>query len=175
MRWLLSDHPSLSLREGLGSTAKTVSAGGALEGEQGTPMSGKDAAMRELFRGVAFSLYSQVALIDAEDKDSYPQWKTGEEPVVFGPKGVAVPVMGDEQIEMVVCTDSVKGGFLEWASGEIEVGAQGLLVGNIPAATVFSVPWPAGLLAVTVYVNAPNREATKVIFMLQELSRRAES
>jgi RHS repeat-associated protein len=33
-RWILSVHPSLSLRAGLGSTAKTVSAGGATEGEQ---------------------------------------------------------------------------------------------------------------------------------------------
>jgi hypothetical protein len=35
--------------------------------------------MEEKFRGKFLALYSQIALIDAEAPDAYPEWATGEE------------------------------------------------------------------------------------------------
>ena len=115
-------------------------------------------------------MHSQVALIDAE-ADSYPQWETGEEPAVFGAHGVAVTTANDEDVEIIVCAGDKLTGYLECARGEIEVGHQGVLVGGILTEhDTFAVSWPPGPVAITIYVDAPRREARTIVFVLQEPS-----
>lgn len=53
-----------------------------------------------LFGGVITAAYAQLGLYDAEDADSYPRWETGEEPILFGPKGVAVSVQLDAEVSV---------------------------------------------------------------------------
>jgi hypothetical protein len=58
-----------------------------------------------LYTGSVYALYAQVALFDAEGGDSYPEWETGTEDAVFGPRGIAVATAGDTEIEIVVRND----------------------------------------------------------------------
>ncbi len=109
--------------------------------------------MRKIFEGEFFTLYSQVALFDAEDHDSYPQWETGEENSVFGPKGVVVATQGDIKVDVAVYNGLGNPGGSLCSSGEILVGEKGLIVGNEVAADTVKLNWPSGKTTVTVYVD----------------------
>ena len=78
--------------------------------------------MAKLFNGKIFSLYSQVALIDNEVLNSYPEWQTGEESVVYGPYGIAVATKGDFLINVIVSTEIVIGCHQHLVDVEIIVG-----------------------------------------------------
>jgi hypothetical protein len=152
-----------SLAEKTATTAQVAAVGD--EAEQGA---GRGAVIMGeiLYKGKALALYGQVALIDAEDTDAYPEWITGAEIAVFGPKGVAVSVLGDAQVEILVYkgTTEIKG--VLYKSGEIAIGGSGLIVGNEIAGTAERIPWPNGIARVQVYANGPKNKATQVIFVL---------
>jgi hypothetical protein len=123
-----------------------------------------------LFSGKVFSLYSQVALFDAEIKDSYPQWKAGDELVVFGSHGVAVVTAGDQQVDVLVCKGKIDSRHALCISGEIFVGNQGVLVGNVPASAVTNIPIVSGKYSVVVYTDGIGPQTKHVYFLVNRLS-----
>jgi hypothetical protein len=122
-----------------------------------------------LYSGKTFSLYSQIGLCDFEAKDSYPQWKTGDELVVFGLHGVAVATASDEQIEVIVCKGKVETQYSLCVSGEILLGKKGILVGNIAAATVANLLLPRGRYSVVIYTDRIGSETKQVHFCVNLL------
>jgi hypothetical protein len=130
--------------------------------------------MEELYKGKHSVQYSQVALFDAEDTNSYPQFETGEEAVIFGSKGVAVATANDTDVEIAVLKgeahESDIVGFFLLLSGEMQIGNQGLIVGNEITADTAEVAYPAGKASVSVYANAEaSTEITGVLFILNRL------
>ncbi len=126
--------------------------------------------MQEIYKGKHLVQYSQVALFDAEDVDSYPQFETGEEPAILGDKGVAVATVNDTDVEITVYKGTAESGLVHILSGEIQVGNEGLIVGNETTADTAQVSYPPGKTSVSVYVNSqkPN-EVTTVVFTLNSL------
>lgn len=122
--------------------------------------------MNEIFRGSFLSLYAQIALFDAEDPDSYPQWETGEERIVFGKKGVAVATAGDVNVEVVVYNG--KGGFTEepTISQQIHIGNKGVFVGNVPSSDINKVALASGNHTISVYTDRESDAVTKVVFCI---------
>jgi len=119
-----------------------------------------------IFTGKILALYGQISLIDAEDVNSYPQWETGEEIAIIGPKGVAVSTLIDHQIEVLIFTDQKNADGILYFSGSFYIGNCGLLIGNEAAGIQERIPWPKGVVEVKIYGNAPKGEATKVTFVL---------
>ncbi len=109
--------------------------------------------MQQILEGKFFALYSQIALIDAEDPDAYPEWKTGEENAVLGPKGVVIATQGDIKVDVIVYRGLGNPGGTLCSSGKILVGGQGLIVGNEVAADTARLEWPSGKTAIMVYVD----------------------
>jgi hypothetical protein len=124
-----------------------------------------------LFSGGITAAYAQLGLYDAEDADSYPQWETGEEPILFGPKGVAVSVQLDAEVSVEVHTARPIRNRHLIGSGAIEIGADGLVVGNEVAGSYEELDFPPGRILVKVYGNsAADQEITSVDFLLTRAS-----
>jgi hypothetical protein len=122
-----------------------------------------------------YALYGQVALFDAQTSDAYPQWRTGIEAAAIGPYGIAVATAGDVDVEVIVydLQDEDAGSAREIGSsrisGIIEVGNQGLLVGNVPASDLFEIEWPEGRTSVEAQIEGPPGQAIRVLFFLSHL------
>ena len=123
--------------------------------------------MDEILRGKFFSLYSQIALVDVETPDAYPEWITGDEIAAIGPNGVAIPTLGDTFIDVIIYKGRGDVDGIEYASGFIEVGNQGLLVGNIAASSYTTFAWPSGKTAFKVYADKPKNSAKSLFFVLE--------
>jgi len=124
-----------------------------------------------VYQGNVLALYYQVAMLDARAKESYPEWKTGEESVIFGLHGVAVATAGDQEIEVLVCRGKGNPEHVLCVSGEIIVSSdQGIIVGNVPAANTTSISLQRGIYSVTVYTNGIRTEATRVYFFIEFLT-----
>jgi hypothetical protein len=128
--------------------------------------------MQEIYKGRHSVQYSQVALFDAEDSNSYPIFETGEEAAILGAKGVAVATANDTEIDIVVYqgkTESAPSRF-HILSGEIQVGKQSLIVGNETTADTAQISYPSGKTTVSVYVDSQSpSEVTSVVFVLDSL------
>jgi hypothetical protein len=122
-----------------------------------------------LVHGKAFALYAQVALFDPADWESYPVWEAGAEGAFFSPGGVVVAAMPDAHVDVEVYAWSAPTCQSAIASGTIRVGHDGLLVGNVVAATTFRVPWPAGHSRVDVYITPDDSHPARVTFVLTAL------
>jgi len=125
--------------------------------------------MEEITRGTFLALYSQIALVDAESPDAYPEWVTGDEIAIMNSKGVAVSALGDTLVDVVVYEGEEGTEGTEYLSGIIQVGNKGLLVGNEAAGNFSTFAWPPGRTMVRVYANGPKDNATRVTFVLQHL------
>jgi hypothetical protein len=129
--------------------------------------------MKVIYQGKSLAHYNQIALIDEEDKDSYPQWETSIEPAVFGPKGIAVGTVPDAWIEITIsqrsCQEEKPACPIHVGSAVIEVGSKGLLVGNILSATFEVIPWNSGKTRVEVYTNGLENTATQVDFVVEPI------
>jgi hypothetical protein len=125
--------------------------------------------MKELYRGKAYAIYGQVALFDAEDTNSYPQWPNEDVSLVFGSKGVAVAAFIDHTIEIFIYQDAMPLKVFYYGSGEIEIGYSGIVVGNVVANTIKNLDWPSGKTKVDVYANSPKDNATQIFFVLSKL------
>ncbi len=120
-----------------------------------------------LFSGEITAAYAQLGLYDAEDTDSYPQWETGEERILFGAKGVAVSAQLDAEISVEVHTVRPVRNQHLIGSGFIEIGAAGLIVGNEVAGTYEEIDFPAGRVRVEVYGNSTtDQEIISVDFLV---------
>lgn len=120
--------------------------------------------MTELYRASHYALYAQVAIWDAEETDSYPD-DIADAPVTFGARGVVVATAPDVDVELVIFRDEEPEGS-PVGTGSIRVGGAGLDVGNLVAADVGHLDWPAGELRMRVYTDAPPDEASlvKILF-----------
>lgn len=117
-------------------------------------------------------MYSQIALLDAESDESYPEWQTGEENVVFGSKGIAVATKGDIKVDVAVFKGQLDFDIEPLTlliSHRIQIGNEGILVGNIVAADVLKLDWPEGDIIVSVYANGVREQVTRVVFVLDEI------
>lgn len=120
-----------------------------------------------LYEGSIFSTHAQVGLYDVQYafEGSYPEFETGEEEVVFGPRGVVVATAPDVDLAIAVYMREARCPDLKLiASGKIDVGDKGLAVGNVSVDHNF--PWPEGVTSVSIYANAAIREASKIVFLL---------
>ncbi len=124
-----------------------------------------------LFNGKIYTQYFQVALFDAEVKDSYPQWKTGEETVVFGSRGVAVATANDTDVNVVVKRGKANPDYKLCVSGEILVGSKGIIVGNEVASSISLIPLQSGDYSIVIYTNGLGPDTNQVYFCINRLSK----
>ena len=122
-----------------------------------------------LFHGKINSSYFQVALLDNENKEAYPQWKTGDETIVFGSHGVVVVTANDQLIDVTVKTNKNDLEYALCVSGEIMVGNKGILVGNITSANTTIIKTQPGKYSVTVYTDKYGPETRQVVFCVNRL------
>jgi hypothetical protein len=102
-------------------------------------------------------------------KDSYPQWKNGEELFVFGPRGVVVATATDQLIEVSVCKGIRSVEHVLCASGEILIGDKGLIVGNVASENSIPGIGDSGHYAVLIYTNGISDSVTKVNFFVEHM------
>ena len=127
--------------------------------------------MEELYRGKHLPVHAQVMLVDAEDPQRWPEWKTGEEEVLFGPTGIIVataPSIGHTYIDIIVSRGNTQAVALPGVSGQIRVGREGLLAGA-EVADVVHLAWPPGPTFVSVHVNGSRDQITQVHFVLESI------
>jgi hypothetical protein len=112
--------------------------------------------------------YAQIALIDPDEPDSYPQWSTGQESVVFGEFGVAVATRPDEEgnVAIEVWTGEVPrtSGLRLLAQGSIRASAGHLAVGSVAGADLRVVSVQAGMHRVEVHVRGSASGPDLVVF-----------
>ncbi len=123
-----------------------------------------------LSRLKVLALYSQVALFDAKTEDTYPQWRTGDEAVVFGRHGVVVSVANDQEVQLFVCRGKGVPESKMCVSGEIEVPSGSIAVGNVPAAQVAYLPVQSGRYSVAIYTDGIGGETNKVYFFVEYIT-----
>jgi hypothetical protein len=115
--------------------------------------------------------YAQVALFDPENPDSYPDWGTGDEAMVFGPSGVAVGTRPDltGSVRIEVWTDKHEPSAPMRLAGEgvLRVSANQLTVGSVTGADLRTVPIPAVECHVSVYLHDSEDGPDAVVFVLQ--------
>ncbi len=122
-----------------------------------------------LYDGTIFPFYAQLALLDVESmaEGNYPQFQTGYENVLFGPKGVVVATMPDTDVAVTIYGHKVPMPEMVLVGrGEIEVGDEGLVLGT-PVSQDDYFPWDPGFTTVSVYANAVRENATRVVFVLE--------
>lgn len=120
-----------------------------------------------LYEGRISASYFQVALFDAHVKGSYPEWKTGKERIVVGPRGIVVALETDAEVEVVACRGVGEPEAFELCvSAEIVVGDSGVLIGNVPSGNTKHLDWPPGNAVVVVYTSTTSPATSKVYFFL---------
>ena len=122
--------------------------------------------MTKLLDTKIYVQYSQLAILDAEDKSSYPQWETGEELIVFGEKGIIVATENDTKVNTIVSSNFPKTNGNLLGSGIIQVGRKGMLVGNVVTNDLHSIECLSGKTRITIYVDNPGK-AQIVEFVIQ--------
>ncbi len=125
--------------------------------------------MELLYRGKHYPSRAQVALFDAQDPNAWPPLAAGAQAAI-GPKGITIstiPPDHDTEVEIVVYRADVapRDGVL-CATGIIEVGASGLLIGTEPDVDVSVVRWPKGVVPVAAYVDAASAAIPRITFVL---------
>lgn len=122
--------------------------------------------MEEILKEKFLAHYFQVGLVDAEGPDAYPQWETGEEDAILGPRGVVVSTPSDGYIETIVLKGEGGLDSAELISGVIEVGNAGLFVGNETSASFKIIPWPPGKTSLKAYRIKLENNDVQVVFVL---------
>lgn len=124
-----------------------------------------------LFEVKVYSLHSQVGLFDADAKDAYPQWKTGNENIVFGPRGAVVATATDQSIEVFVCQGKGSPEHVLCVSGEILLGDHGFIIGNVASEHVIQGIGQSGRNAIVIYTNGIGTTVTKIHFFVEYLKQ----
>jgi len=123
--------------------------------------------MGKLYSGTILSLYGQVGIWDVEDTTSYPQWVTGLENAVIGPKGIAIATKADTLVDITISTDTPPELPEPLLQGYLFVGSKGLQVGNVPAAQIVTLDIQRGQIHVSVYANGFREEVTEISIFLK--------
>lgn len=109
--------------------------------------------MSKILEKEIYVQYAQIALFDVEDRSSYPQWETGEESFVLGEKGIVVATQNDTRVKAIIYCGKEKANGCCIGSGTIQVGNQGLYIGNVVTNDLQEVEWPMGKAKIEIYVN----------------------
>lgn len=125
------------------------------------------ATMQEVYRGKIHIFYNQVALLDVEAIDGYPEWLGDpDQRLAWGARGVSVACASDKDVEVVIYKGVGSPGGFSPGAGRIEVGNLGLNI-NSPTGDTDLMEWPAGKTSVAVYTDSPEMEKIKrVVFVL---------
>jgi len=116
--------------------------------------------------------YGQVGIWDCEDKAAYPETE-GALPW-WGPKGLVVPACSDTKLPVYVFTkdhhpNPPPGTPNFLTSNHIEVGKEGLEIGNIMTASVDRIDWPPGRTFLTAcYSGEAPYFADRISFLLTQ-------
>jgi len=122
--------------------------------------------MPKIFESKVFALHYQVCLIDKEDHNPYPEWKTGEEQYVFGSKGIAVGLHVERNVTAAVYKDTYGGAKDKYLGNvQISIGEEGILVGNVEVAETHEIPIPKGEYNIDIYV-AETANSANVDFVI---------
>ena len=109
------------------------------------------------------------AISQRASPDAYPEWIIGDERAVFGNHGIAIATAEDTNIEVIIRTgeDVSDENLYPCISSMINIGQEGLLVGNIPSGNINKIPWKSGDISVKVFTSdiVPGN-VTKIIFLL---------
>lgn len=123
--------------------------------------------MEKIITCQAYSLYAQVELFDTESPD-FPEWETDSGVVSVTRNCLAVKVAGDVQVDIEVYKGNATSvaNMQKCFSGNINVGNDGLSVGNYIACDIAKIEWPSEKTLVSVYLDNLNN-AKKVFFVLE--------
>ncbi len=121
--------------------------------------------MPKLFNKDILVYNAQVSLMDMKAAD-YPQWETGEEKFVYSNAGVAVATETDREVRVIVSTDQPKNMYF-LGIANINVGIDGLLVGNELSGDAHHIQWDSGKTKVEVFVDSKDGFPEVVEFILK--------
>jgi len=121
--------------------------------------------MPKLFEKDILVHYAQVSLIDKKAAD-YPQWENGEEKFVYSDTGVAVATDTDREVRVIVSTDPLKNMYF-LGIANINVGIDGLLVGNELSGDAHQIQWRSGKTKVEIFVDNIDKFPEVVEFVLK--------
>jgi hypothetical protein len=128
---------------------------------------------------------AQVALLDATWQD-YPQWETGDEPVVFRAEsltdpdnppypGFAVATQpdtgpdGSRTVRIEIWSDAEPAGLLCIHQSVLHVGSHGVLVGNDQSGSMTQLALARGEYPLRILVDAETTpDVSRVVFALGE-------
>lgn len=128
--------------------------------------------MKLIYFGMPLIQYGQVGIWDFEDAEAYPQ-PNGALPW-WGSKGLVVPALSDTAIPVYVFKSEHRekpppGTSKLLTSHHIEVGAEGLAIGNITTASVERIDWPCGQVHLKAFYSGEAPEtAERIGFMLTQ-------
>jgi hypothetical protein len=105
----------------------------------------------------------QIAMLDVDNPNAYPEIFPGEQLVVFGRNGIVVTTAWDDNgqsdplVEVIVTgigmPEAQFEGLIPIATGEIEIGDQGAEVGNVISCDLETIMVPAGRWRVLVLAD----------------------
>jgi hypothetical protein len=124
--------------------------------------------MEEILREKFLAHYYQIALVDYEGPESYPEWDNGEETAILGPKGVVVSTPTDGFVETLVLTGENSLELPEIISGVIDIGNSGIFVGNETSSSYKIIPWLDGKTSIKVFLDRIDSNNVRVIFVINK-------
>jgi hypothetical protein len=111
--------------------------------------------------------YAQVALVDPKVEGSYPDWGDGEDEAVSSGSGVAVGTQPDHvgKVRVEVITGDPEQDLRNVLETTLSVSTDsGLVAGSVTGSDLHPVAVPTGRHRVSVYVEGPPDEVSRVVF-----------
>lgn len=123
---------------------------------------------KTLLEKIIYSDGLQVAFVDKEDSESYPEWVTGKELVVFGKKGVAISTKRSEEVRLIIINGEEKSETDTLSiSGVIDIGNMGAEAGNYLSSDLSAISLSQGTYSIHVVLEYHDNT---VLIYLRELS-----
>jgi hypothetical protein len=116
--------------------------------------------------------YAQVAIFDPSVDGSYPDWGEGEDEAVSSGSGVAVSTQPDHlgKVRLEVNTGDPGGDLRNVLDTTLTVSTDdGLVAGSVTGNDLHPVAVPAGEHRVSVLVNGPPDEVSRVVIAFPDL------
>jgi hypothetical protein len=110
-----------------------------------------------------FPAYGQFGIWDKEDKNSYPQFSTGDEKFIKGKKGIVFSIIPNHEIELKVLDNKPEEeNKYTKITHAIEIGREGLLIGGVEVDKL--IPIKAGKYNVSVFFIG-NQELSNTFYI----------
>jgi hypothetical protein len=114
----------------------------------------------------ALSLYAQVEFVCTDYDDGIPEWDTGKEALVYSIHGIRIETKPDTEIEMIVSNYQVMTEPVLCISGKMEIGDNGVIVGNIVASTIKQLDFEPGNYKIMINANGMGSDVTQVNILI---------